>query len=67
MILSGQRMNYNKYYDFIKTMDPPVMPSELPKVKIRLRDMAKYARDKGVKVSDLTEEEKNMFIDKEKE
>ena len=63
--MSGQRMNYNEYYDFIKTMAPPVMPSELPKVKIRLRDMAMYARDKGVKVSELTEEEENMFIDKE--
>lgn len=61
--MSGLMMNYKKYYDYVNTMTPPVMPSELPKVKIRLRDMAAYARKKGIKVTELTEEEKNSFIE----
>ncbi len=61
--MSGLTMNYKKYYDYVEKMDPPVMPSELPSVKIRLRDMAAYAREKGVKVSELSEEERNTFIE----
>ena len=62
--MSGLMMNYKNYYNYVNNMNPPVMPSELPKVKIRLRDMAAYARQKGVKVTELTEEEKNSFMDK---
>lgn len=62
--MNGLTMNYKKYFDFVSTMEPPVMPSELPKIKIRLRDMAAYARQKGVKVSELSEEEKNNFVEK---
>lgn len=62
--MSGLMMNYKNYYNYVDSMTPPVMPSELPKVRIRLRDMAAYARQKGVKVAELTEEEKNSFIEK---
>ena len=42
--------------------DPePLHPHSLPKVKMALADLSRYAREKGVSVSDLTEEEKNRF------
>ena len=61
--MSGAKMNYNKYYNNLREMEPPVMPSDIPEVQVRLRDMATYAREKGCKVSELTEEEKRLFID----
>lgn len=62
--MSGLMMNYKDYYAYVNTMNQPVMPSELPKVKIRLRDMAAYARQKEIKISELSDEEKNSFIEK---
>lgn len=62
--MSGLTMNYKKYYDYVNKMTPPVMPSELPPVRMRLRDMAAYARKKGVRVTELSEEERNSFIEK---
>ena len=60
--MNGQRMNYSKYYKQLKTMDEPVLPSQLPKVKVDLGAISKYAKKKGVHVSELTESEKSSFL-----
>ena len=42
------------------------MPSELPDVIIDYNGLRQYAREKGVSVVELTEEEKKRFIKKNK-
>ncbi len=62
MIISGQTINYDKYNTVLQSMPAPILTSQLPNVQINLAGLISYAREKGVKVGDLSEEEKNKFI-----
>jgi hypothetical protein len=57
-------MNYKKYYDYLKTMPEPVMPSQLPKIKINLSAVSKFAKENNVCFADFSESEKVDFINK---
>lgn len=46
---------------FMVKMSAPIYASRLPKAKMDLAGLSRYARDKGVSVRDLSEEEKNQF------
>ncbi len=43
-------------------MQKPIMPSQLPKIKIDLAGLSRYAKEKGVSLYQLTEDEKNKYI-----
>lgn len=60
--MSGPRMNYKRYDEYIKTMESPVMPSELPKRKINLKELTKYVKENHISVLHLSEEEKENLI-----
>lgn len=62
--MSGQmrKFNYEKYNEQLKTMPDPIMASELPKVKLNLKGIRDYARDKGVSIASLSDEEKRLFM-----
>lgn len=60
--MSGQTMNYSKYYKSLEKMPAPIVVTKLPKVKMNVNDIVQYARMKGKKVSELTEAEQNKFI-----
>lgn len=62
--MNGQMKNYNKYYSYVKTMPDPIMPSELPKRKLNLPLIAKYAKEHGICFANMTEEEKEMILAK---
>lgn len=47
-----------KYWD----APEPITPDKLPAIKINLLALSKYAEEKGKKLSDLTLEERKMFI-----
>lgn len=51
-----------KYNQILQNMPAPILPSQLPNAKIDLAGLMAYARKKGVRAGDLTEEEKNRFI-----
>lgn len=54
--MNEQMMNYKKYYDSLKTMNAPIMPSQLlpmPNIKI----VSAYAKATGKKIGELTKEE----------
>jgi len=57
--MSGQMMNCKIPLDASMR---PIMPSELPKVRIDYKGLLDFAKQKGVRVVDLTEEEKNQFV-----
>ena len=47
-------------------MPKPNLLSQSPQIKLDLRGLMKYAKNKGKKVVELTEDEKNAFIQKQK-
>lgn len=57
--MSGQMMNYKIS---LNASARPIMPSELPKVMIDYKGLLKYAKEKGVRVIELTDVEKNRFV-----
>ena len=38
------------------------MPSQIPKVKLDMKGMVKYAKERGIAPIDLTKEEKERFM-----
>ena len=63
MITNGQTINYNKYMNSLRKIPAPILGSQLPNSKINLAGLMEYARKKGVKAGDLSEAEKNQFIE----
>lgn len=60
--MNGQTMSYDKYNEYIKTMPAPVMPSQLPKLKINFSAIAQYAKEHGICIASLTQQEKAEII-----
>lgn len=60
--MNGQMPSSNKRYEeSLKKMSAPVYASQLPKVKMNLAGLSRYARNKGISVRDLSEAERNQF------
>ncbi len=60
--MNGPMLDSNqRYQESLKNMLSLVFFSQLPKVKMDLRGLSRYAKEKGVRVAELTEEEKNRF------
>ena len=51
-----------RYRESLAMMPEPIMLSQCPQIKIDLRGLMEYAKRKGKKVIELTEEEKKLFI-----
>ena len=58
----GQKMNYKKYDEILKTMPTPISLDQIPKVKIDYKGLIEYARNKNVQPGELSDEEKNKFF-----
>lgn len=61
--MNRQTMNYKKYHQYLKTMPAPIMPSELPKCKMNLSAIAKYAKDNNLNIASLSNSEKKQIIE----
>lgn len=59
--MSGQMMNYNRYLESLKNTPEPILLSQMP-VKMNLRKVADYAKEKGVGISTLSKEELKQFL-----
>ena len=59
--MNGQMMNYNRYLESLKNTPEPILLSQMP-VKMNLRKVADYAKEKGVRISSLSKEELKQFI-----
>ncbi len=51
-----------KYKESFSRTPGPIMPSQIPKVKLDMRGLVKYAKERGVAPVDLTQEEKERFM-----
>lgn len=56
--MNGQMKKYNQS---LKSTSSPILLSQMTK-KVNIRNLMTYAKKKGVKVADLSEEEKMSFI-----
>ncbi|MCI9324822.1 hypothetical protein D5282_11535 [bacterium 1xD8-48] len=59
--MNGQMMNYNRYLESLKNTPEPILLSQMP-VKMNIRKVADYAKDKGVRISSLSKEELKQFL-----
>lgn len=59
--MSGQMMNYNMYLESLKNTPEPILLSQMP-VKMNLKKVADYAKEKGVRISNLSKEELKQFL-----
>lgn len=60
--MNGQMLNYKRYMESLERTPQPILPSQLPKVKINLAGLSRYAKEKGISLSELTENEKHLFV-----
>lgn len=51
-----------RYKESLAKMPEPILLSQSPKIRLDLRGLMQYAKKKGVKVIELTEKEKAMFV-----
>lgn len=58
----GGWKNSKSYNESLARMPQPILPSQLPKVKMNLAGLSQYAKEKGVSLYDLTEQELSMFV-----
>ena len=59
--MNGQMMNYNRYLESLKNTPEPILLSQMP-VKMNLKKVADYAKEKGVGISTLSKEELKQFL-----
>lgn len=59
--MSGQMMNYNRYLESLENTPEPILLSQMP-VKMNLKKVADYAKEKGVGISTLSKEELKQFL-----
>lgn len=56
--MNGRKTKYENYLKKVSTLQEP----NIPNVELDMRGAIAYAKSKGVKVSDLSKEEKSKFI-----
>ena len=57
--MNGQTISYEQS---LREMEGPYLLSQLPKQRMDLPGLMRYAKSKGVKVDELSVKEKNRFI-----
>ncbi|NLG03197.1 MAG: hypothetical protein GX567_05150 [Clostridia bacterium] len=55
-------LSSKKYEMSLERMMEPILPSQLPKIKMDLAGLSRYAKEKGISLSELTDEEKGRFL-----
>ena len=56
--MNGQMKNYERYLKSLEGMEEPVIPD----VIFDMRGAVEYATKKGLKISQLSDEEKKLFV-----
>ena len=53
---------YYAYLESVQNMCGPYKPADIPKIKMNLRELVKYAKAMNKKVPELSDDEINRFI-----
>lgn len=63
--MNGQTQNYNfdykKYLKSLEETGEPILFEDMPPIRCDMRGISDYAKNKGVTVPELSEEEKEKF------
>lgn len=59
--MNGQMKNYNAYFEQVNKIHGPYSREEIPSFKIDYRGLLRYAKEKGKKVIELSDSEKEQF------
>ena len=59
MTMSGLMQRYN---ESLAQTPGPILPKDLPRVTVDYRSLLSYAKQKGIKPSELSDAEKEQFI-----
>ena len=51
-----------KYKESLSRTPGPIMPNQMPNLKLDMRGLVKYAKERDVAPIDLTQEEKERFM-----
>lgn len=62
MIMNGQM---KRYKNSLSNMQDLILLSQCPSIKLDLRGLMRYAKEKGVKVVDLSEKRKHSLLKNE--
>lgn len=62
MIMSGPKIDYKRYREHLQTMLEPIMPSQLPKRELNLKEIAKYIKENEINPKHLSDDEKERII-----
>jgi len=60
--MNGLTMKHDAYLETVQNMCGPYKPAEIPKIKMNLRELVKYAKSINKKVPELSDEEINRYI-----
>ena len=60
--MNGQMPSFKRYEKSLEKMMQPIMPSQLPKVKMDLAGLSRYAKKKGGSLFELSEDERKRFL-----
>lgn len=59
--MNGRAKKYTAYFEQVNKMHGPYDKEEIPSFRIDYRGLIKYAKEKGKKVVDLSDSEKEQF------
>lgn len=62
--LRGKKVNTQKYKESLSKTPEPVVLNDI-KQKMDLRGLMQYAKEKGIKIEEMSDEEKTVFIKNE--
>lgn len=65
--MNGQMQNYKRYTESLSKISQPVLPSQLPRVKMNLSGLSRYAKQKGVTLYELSQTEIRQFVPEREE
>lgn len=60
--MSGPKIDYKRYREHLQTMPEPIMPSQLPKRELNLKEIAKYMKENEINPKHLSDDEKERII-----
>ncbi len=60
--MNGLMPDSKKYNESLSKTPGPIMPNQLPKVKMDLAGLSRYQKKTGKSLSEMSDKEKNRFL-----
>lgn len=57
-----RKIDFEKISATLAAKEGPILLSDLPDIKLDMRGMIRYAKEHGIAVSEMSDEEKQKFV-----